>query len=73
MIRKRENNSTKILIIKPVYEAWPVGYAYVLACFEQNGIPFDFRRLNISAREESLSTHTNANVTPFIINKVMTI
>ncbi|OGV37081.1 MAG: hypothetical protein A2X48_04525 [Lentisphaerae bacterium GWF2_49_21] len=32
----------KILIIKPIYEAWPVGYAYVLACLEYNGIPFDF-------------------------------
>ena len=32
----------RILIIKPLYDAWPVGYAYVLACFEANGIPFDF-------------------------------
>jgi len=32
----------KILIIKPTYSDPPIGYAYVLACFEANCIPFDF-------------------------------
>jgi radical SAM superfamily enzyme YgiQ (UPF0313 family) len=32
----------KLLVIKPPYDAWPVGFAYVLSCLEENGIPFDF-------------------------------
>lgn len=32
----------KLLVIKPHYDAWPVGFAYVLACLEANNIPFDF-------------------------------
>lgn len=32
----------KILVIKPAYDAWPVGYAYVLGCLESENIPFDF-------------------------------
>ena len=32
----------KILIVKPRYDAWPVGIAYVLACLEEHNILFDF-------------------------------
>lgn len=35
----------KILVINPDYSSWPewpVGMAYVLACLEKHGIPFDF-------------------------------
>lgn len=32
----------KLLIIKPPYRTFPVGFAYVLACLESNDIPFDF-------------------------------
>jgi len=38
----KRNNSGKLLIVKPDYNAWPIGYAYVLACLESNDIPFDF-------------------------------
>ena len=34
--------SYKILVIKPEYDAWPVGIAYVLACLEKHDVPFDF-------------------------------
>lgn len=29
-------------MIKPDYYAWPIGWAYVLACLESNNTPFDF-------------------------------
>lgn len=32
----------KLLVIKPPYRTFPMGFAYVLACLESNGIPFDF-------------------------------
>ena len=32
----------KVLIIKPPYDTFPVGFAYVLSCLENHGIPFDF-------------------------------
>lgn len=32
----------KILLVKPPYRHLPLGLAYVLACLEQNDIPFDF-------------------------------
>lgn len=32
----------KLLIIKPPYRTFPVGFAYVLSCLESNNIPFDF-------------------------------
>ncbi|MCX5809907.1 MAG: radical SAM protein [Proteobacteria bacterium] len=32
----------KILVIKPQYKTFPVGFAYVLACLETNNVPFDF-------------------------------
>lgn len=32
----------RLLIIKPDYDSWPMGFAYVLACLESHGIPFDF-------------------------------
>jgi radical SAM superfamily enzyme YgiQ (UPF0313 family) len=32
----------KLLIIKPPYTAFPVGFAYVLACLDKYKIPFDF-------------------------------
>lgn len=32
----------KLLLIKPRYRTFPVGFAYVLACLESNDIPFDF-------------------------------
>lgn len=38
----------KILIIKPAYDAWPVGFAYVLSCLEEHNILFDFVDANRS-------------------------
>jgi len=35
-------HSAKLLVIKPNYTAWPVGFAYVLKCLEDNNISFDF-------------------------------
>jgi len=35
-------NKGKLLVIKPPYAAWPMGFAYVLACLEEHNIPFDF-------------------------------
>ena len=32
----------KLLIIKPPYRTFPVGFAYVLSCLDSNNIPFDF-------------------------------
>ncbi len=32
----------KLLVIKPPYSAYPVGFAYVLACLEKNNIKYDF-------------------------------
>lgn len=32
----------KILVIKPPYDTFPVGFAYVLSCLENHKIPFDF-------------------------------
>jgi len=32
----------KLLVIKPPFSAWPVGFAYVLACLEEHNISFDF-------------------------------
>jgi radical SAM superfamily enzyme YgiQ (UPF0313 family) len=32
----------KVLVIKPQFDAFPIGFAYVLSCLERNGIPFDF-------------------------------
>lgn len=32
----------KVLVIKPEFRFFPMGYAYVLACLEEAGIPFDF-------------------------------
>lgn len=32
----------KLLVIKPPYSTFPVGFAYVLSCLESNNIPFDF-------------------------------
>jgi len=37
-----DNTIGKLLVIKPPFVAWPVGFAYVLACLEENKIPFDF-------------------------------
>lgn len=34
--------SRKLLIVKPPYQHFPVGIAYVLSCLERNNIPFDF-------------------------------
>ena len=32
----------KLLVVKPPYSAYPVGFAYVLACLEKNNIKYDF-------------------------------
>ncbi|MBM3251502.1 MAG: radical SAM protein [Candidatus Omnitrophica bacterium] len=32
----------KILVIKPPYDTFPIGFAYVLSCLENHKIPFDF-------------------------------
>lgn len=32
----------KILVIKPPYTSFPIGFAYVLSCLENHNIPFDF-------------------------------
>ena len=37
-----DKNVPKLLVIKPQYSAWPVGFAYVLSCLERHNIPFDF-------------------------------
>lgn len=37
-----EKKLRKLLVIKPLFSAWPPGFAYVLACLEANNIPFDF-------------------------------
>lgn len=36
------NIPSKILVIKPPYSTFPVGFAYVLACLEEHKVPFDF-------------------------------
>ena len=37
-------------MIKPFYDAWPVGFAYVLACLEKNNILYDFIDVSYSFR-----------------------
>jgi radical SAM superfamily enzyme YgiQ (UPF0313 family) len=37
-----DKNVPKLLVIKPQYSAWPVGFAYVLSCLERHNISFDF-------------------------------
>ncbi len=32
----------KLLVIKPPFRSFPMGFAYVLSCLERNSIPFDF-------------------------------
>lgn len=34
--------SKKLLVIKPPFQAFPIGIAYVLSCLERNNIQFDF-------------------------------
>ncbi|MBP7506363.1 MAG: radical SAM protein [Prolixibacteraceae bacterium] len=47
MLEKKENSfSSKVLLIKPKYGFFPIGFAYVMASLDQNGIPFDFVDLN---------------------------
>jgi len=43
-----QQKSDKLLVIKPYFVAWPLGFAYVLACLEANNIPFDFIDANRS-------------------------
>ncbi|MBN1577149.1 MAG: radical SAM protein [Chitinispirillaceae bacterium] len=39
---EREMMGNKILVIKPPYAFYPIGFAYVLSCLERHNIHFDF-------------------------------
>lgn len=47
-----DKNVPKLLVIKPQYDAWPVGFAYVLTCLEYHNIPFDFVDTTLSSNWE---------------------
>lgn len=48
---KRKIMNKKLLVIKPPYRSFPVGFAYVLACLESNDIQFDFIDTSIQSSD----------------------
>ena len=49
----------KILVIKPPYSTFPIGFAYVLACLEYHKIPFDFSDAEFGPKYKSLLEKNN--------------
>lgn len=43
----------KLLVIKPPFEAFPLGFAYVLSCLEKNNIPFDLIDTSLQSSDYS--------------------
>jgi anaerobic magnesium-protoporphyrin IX monomethyl ester cyclase len=62
-----DQNNGKLLLIKPPFSAWPVGFAYVLACLEANSIPFDFIDASRSHNWKREMKHTLNNDSYFAV------
>lgn len=50
---QRKMKDKKLLVIKPPFEAFPIGLAYVLSCLDKHNIPFDFIDTSINSSDYS--------------------